>query len=193
MSDMDSVLDAICRMRDHLPRSLNSTFTTGPARLGNIDSAVAMALSFGSSSIGRSAAEAYETLIGRMYACGLGNEQVSMLLASERRLKLADYPDARASVRLDHFAQYGYFPILLGEVLPEDELASQAFSYGTILNGQRWMSQPYGRHFPEMGLNRQRGLVRAAIELTAQVGGEEAGWPLERAMAAVMPYVEAGA
>jgi len=41
-----------------------------------------------------------------------------------------------------------------------------------------------------MRRDRQRVLVQAAIELTAQLGSDAEGWPLERAVAAVMPCKE---
>jgi len=136
------------------------------------------------------AAEAYGMLVRRMYAYGLTEDQVSTLLESDRRLVGRDSPKATAAGRLDDFAQHGYFTILLGEVLTEDELTRQIFSYGTVLNGQNWMSRPCAKYFAEAGRDRQRGLVQAAIMLATECGGEEAGWPLERAMAAVMPHVE---
>lgn len=85
----------------------------------------------------------------------------------------------------------GYMPLTLRDVLPSRETETQAASSATILNSPRWMPRPLGQQFAEMSRSRQRSIVEAAIELTAQLGGEAEGWPLKRAMATVMPHVEA--
>lgn len=43
-----------------------------------------------------------------------------------------------------------------------------------------------GKYFAELSRDRQRALVESAIEVTAQLGGADEEWPLERALAVVM-------
>jgi hypothetical protein len=156
-----------------------------------LDAAMAMSLSMGG--IGRSVveqAERHERLLALTHSFGLTAEQATTLIESDRRLVGRNDPAALLMARLGHLAEHGYLTILLGEVLTEGELIRQTFSYGTILNGRRWMERIYGKRFAELDRDRQRALVKAAIELTLQTGGAEQGWPLERAMAAVMPYLK---
>lgn len=135
-------------------------------------------------------AERYQEFTVRALSMGLTLDQARFILESESLIGSITGRTPGAEARLEHYACYGYLTVLLGEVLTRDELTRQTFSYATVLNDRGWMDDRYAKAFAEMGRNRQRGLAQAAIELTAQLGGEEAGWPLERAMAAVMPHVE---
>lgn len=116
----------------------------------------------------------YREFTVRALSMGLTMEQAKAILNSE--------PDPEAC--LERYACYGYLPVRLGEVLTQEELAGQVFAGGTVLNGD-WMDRRYAKAFAEMSRDRQRGLVKAGIELALQTE-----WPLERAMAAVMPYLE---
>lgn len=141
-------------------------------------------------SIGYSMTERREQFMIRAYGCGLTAVQVETLLNSDDLVAKATGWLGSAEKRLEYYAQHGYLTVLLGEVLSREELAGQPFSYWTVLNGAGWMDRPYARRFAVLGRDRQRGLVQAAIALTTELGGAEQGWPLERAMAAVMPYQE---
>jgi hypothetical protein len=132
----------------------------------------------------------YQDFTVRALSMGLTIDQARFILESEGLVGSITGRTGGAEGRLEHYAQYGYLDIRLGEVLTRDELAGQPFSGVTILNGHRWMDRAYAKHFAELNRGRQRGLVRAAIELTLQVDDVAAGWPLERSMAAVMPYLE---
>lgn len=181
--------EATCKL---LAQAGQTTAEMNAAAKQNMAAVKALGLS-ASGTLGRRMVEQtvrYDEFIVRAQVLGLTAGQAKTLVESDRRLIGCDSPYAAAEVRLDLYLANGYLNILLGEVLTEDELTKQAFGYGTILNAGRWMKRPYARHFAAMSRDQQRGLVLAAIELTAQLGGEPEGWPLERAMAAVMPYSE---
>lgn len=133
----------------------------------------------------------YEAFMRKARAIGLSLKQAETVFRSNAFLAGVGNPAANLEERLDHFAKHAYLTVLLGEVLTLEELKARSFSYGTVLNGQQWMDRRYGKHFAELGRDKQRALVESAIEVTAQLGGAEEGWPLERAMAAVMPSLEA--
>lgn len=115
----------------------------------------------------------YQMFTVRALAMGLTLDQAKIILERE------DDPEEC----LERYARYGYLPVFLGEVLTREELTGQAFSCETVLND--WMDHRYANAFAVMGRARQRGLVKAGIELALQTE-----WPLERAIAAVMPYLE---
>lgn len=136
----------------------------------------------------------YEQFILQARAFGLTNEEAKSVIDCEglhdaARFTVGDVV-TRAELRLQSFAETGYLPVTLSTVLTRDELREQVFSAGTILNDLHWMELSYAKHFRRMSRSRQRTIVLAAIELTAQVGGTPEGWPLERAMAVVMPFQE---
>lgn len=133
--------------------------------------------------LAQSVAARYHDFTVRAVAMGLTMEQAETILSSEGMLTSISNRKGGAEARLEHYACYGYLTVLLGEVLTREELAGQAFGYETVLNG--WMDRRYAKHFAGMNRDRQRGLVKAGIELALQTE-----WPLERAMAAVMPYLE---
>lgn len=125
----------------------------------------------------------YEDFLRKARSLGLSLKQAQTVFRSGNLL--AGYSTASPEARLEHFVKHGYLTVLLSEVLTLEELKEQSFSYGTVLNGR--MDRRYGKHFAEMGRDRQRALVESAIEVTAQLGGADEEWPLERAMAVVMP------
>lgn len=129
----------------------------------------------------------YEDFLRLARSLGLSLKQAETVFRSNAFLASIGDLTARPEERLEHFAKHSYLTVLLGEVLPLEELKKRSFSYGTVLNDQQWMDRRYGKRFAEMGRDRQRALVESAIEVTAQLGGAEEGWPLERAMAVVMP------
>ena len=104
------------------------------------------------------------------------------------------YSVGDAIERLEHrvrlYTMYGYMPLTLGDVLASRRAESRSVDFTTVLNSPRWMPRPLGQQFAEMSRSRQRSMVEAAIELTAQLGGDAEGWPLQRALAAVMPHLE---
>lgn len=154
-----------------------------------IDAAMAMAMS----GLGRQQVDIAvrrEEFVIRARALGLTAEQAETIIRSEGLLTSISGRQGGAEVRLNYYACYGYLTVLLGEVLTGDEMVAQPFSHMAILNGQRWMDRRYGKYFAELEPDKQRGLVRAAIALTIELGGAKEGWPLGRAMAAVMPYQE---
>lgn len=125
----------------------------------------------------------YEDFLRRARSLGLSLHQAQTVFRSGNLL--AGYSTASPEARLEHFAKHGYLTVLLSEVLTLEELKKLSFSYGAVLNGR--MDSRYGKHFAALDRDRQRALVESAIEVTAQLGGTEEGWPLERAMAVVMP------
>jgi hypothetical protein len=127
----------------------------------------------------------YEKFMHKARSAGLSLRQAETVFRSGNFLAGIGDLTARPEDRLEHFAKHGYLTVLLGEVLTLEELTKQSFGYGTVLNDQ--MDRRYGKHFAEMDRDRQRVLVESAIEVTAQLGGAEDGWPLERAMVVVMP------
>lgn len=141
----------------------------------------------------RSISEAtrYEACLIRARAVGMSREQAQMVYDNEQAIA---YSVIDAIERLEHrvrlFTMYGYLPLTLGDVLPWHEVATQAIDSTTVLNSPRWMPRPLGQQFAEMSRSRQRTLVESAVELTAQLGGDAEGWPLKRALAAVMPHLE---
>ena len=181
-------------MNGYDPRSLNSVFTTNPARLGNLDSAVAMSMAFvGPMNLGAVSIVAQRAeFIASATACGLTREQAIRILDVEtRRARVTGLTAmARADARRMQFLGDGYLTMPLYEVLTDEELAQQPFSDETILNGRRWMKYREAKAFNEMDDDRRRVLVQAAIELSTQLGGAEEGWLLERAVNTVMPYQE---
>lgn len=132
----------------------------------------------------------YERFMHKARSLGLSLKQAETVFRSNALLAGIGDLTATPEERLEHFAKHAYLTVLLGEVLSLEELKKQSFSYGTVLNDAQWMDRRYGKHFAEMGRDRQRALVEAAIEVTAQLGGAEEAWPLERAMAVVMPDTE---
>lgn len=125
----------------------------------------------------------YQDFTVRALSMGLTLDQAKTILDSGALMASTGERRGSAEGRLEHYACHGYLEVLLGEVLAQGELAGQAFSYGAVLNGD--MDRRYAKHFAEMSRDRQRGLTKAGIELALQTD-----WPLERAMAAVMPYLE---
>jgi hypothetical protein len=165
--------------------------------VSNLDARMALAMAYqapvGSAGIFREVVETLadrERFMTRALTFGLTVEQAEAILRSDSLIASSTGRLGSAQERLEYYAEHGYLTVLLGEVLAPDEMAAQTFSYATILNGWGWMERGYGKHFAEMDRDRQRALVKAAIELTTQLGGAEQGWPLERAMAVVMPYLE---
>jgi hypothetical protein len=154
-----------------------------------IDAAMAMAMG-GLSRQQVDMAVRYEEFVNRACALGLTAEQAETIIRSEGLLTSISGRQGSADARLEYYACYGYLTVLLGEVLTREEMAEQPFRFETVLNAGSWMSLPYGKHFAGLDRDRQRGLVKAAIALTTELGGAKDGWPLERAMAAVMPYSE---
>lgn len=126
----------------------------------------------------------YQEFTVRALSMGLTFDQAKTLLDSGHLLAISGALRGSAEARLEYYACHGYLTVFLGEVLTREELAGQAFGYETVLNGD-WMDRHYAKCFAEMNRDRQCGLVKAGIELALQTE-----WPLERAMAAVMPYVE---
>lgn len=139
----------------------------------------------GSGLFGRRVTDRYQEFMTRALAFGITVEQAETLLKSDGLVISISGRQGSAEARLEYYACYGYLTVLLGEVLTREELAEQAFPFETVLNSVSWMDRRYARHFSEMERDRQRGLVKAAIELALQ-----AECSLERAMAAVMPYLE---
>lgn len=134
----------------------------------------------------------YESFLVKAQAAGIPLERASAIVRGEAAAGFSFSEAMRhAEARLHLTYEYGYLPMILRDVLDPDELTTVPFSSETILNDWRWMPRPLGRQFAEMAANRQRSIVEAAIELTAQLGGPSEEWPLERAVAAVMPYSEA--
>lgn len=129
----------------------------------------------------------YEDFLRRARSLGLSLRQAETVFRSGALLAGVGDLTATPGDRLNHFAKHGYLTVLLGEVLTLEELAKQSFSYGTVLNGAAWMDRRYGRHFATLGRDKQRGLVEAALAVTDQLSDYEEKWPLERALAVVMP------
>lgn len=127
----------------------------------------------------------YEGFFERARALGLSTDQARWI--AERERNSSDFSDLlwRLDERLRLVAENGWLVVTLDDVLTPDELIAQSFSARTPLNGRQWMQRTYGEHFAELKRDKQRGLTKAGIELALQTE-----WPLERAMAAVMPYVE---
>lgn len=125
----------------------------------------------------------YRDFTVRALSMGLTLDQAKAILDSGALLASTGERRGSAEERLEHYACHGYLTVLLGEVLTQEEMVLQPFSYGAVLNGD--MDGTYAKHFAEMSRDRQRGLTKAGIELALQTE-----WPLERAMAAVMPYLE---
>lgn len=138
-----------------------------------------------------SQATRYEACLIRAEAVG-----ISQIRASEifRKAEAAVYNFDDAIERLEHrvrlFTMYGYMPLAMRDVLTLREIDTRRIDPEAILNRPRWMPDPLGRQFAEMSRDRQRSLVTAALAVTDELGGDAAGWPLERAIAAVMPFQE---
>jgi len=132
----------------------------------------------------------YEALLSRAATIGMSRERAQAIF-DEAQLVAYGFDDAIGCLqhRVRLFEMYGYEPLSVGDVLPWRDIRAQQIDPEVILNRPRWMPDPLGRQFAEMGRDRQRTLVEAAIELTAQLD-DVGGWPLERAMAAVMPQAE---
>jgi hypothetical protein len=132
-----------------------------------------------------------EALLNRAVTLGMSRERAREIFHDA---ELTAYSFDEAIESLEHrvrlFKMYGYMPLTVRDVLAQREIAARQLDPETILNRPRWMPDPLGRQCAEMRHDRQRVLVEAAIELTAQLGGDAEGWPLERAMAAVMPCNE---
>lgn len=132
----------------------------------------------------------YEALLAGAEAVGMSRSRAEEIFRGE---EFRNYSFDEAIERLEHrlrlFTMYGYEPVAVRDVLPWRDIRAQQIDPEMILNRPRWMPDPLGRQFAEMGRDRQRVLVEAAIELTAQLG-DVGGWPLERAMAVVMPHKE---
>jgi hypothetical protein len=135
----------------------------------------------------------FEALLNRAATVGMSRERAQEIFHDA---ELAAYSFDDAIERLEHrvhlFTMYGYMPVAVRDVLawPWRDIEAQQIDPEMILNKPRWMPDPLGRQFAEMRRGRQRTLVEAAVELAVQVGGDAAGWPLERAVAAVMSYKE---
>jgi len=143
----------------------------------------------GTHSIGE--ATRYEAVLNRATALGMSRERTRVIF-DEAQLAACSFEDAveRLQHRVRLFEMYGYEPLTVRDVLAQRDISAQRLDPEMILNRPRWMPDPLGRQFAKMRRDRQRILVQAAVELTAQVGGDAAGWPLERAVAAVMPCKE---
>jgi hypothetical protein len=135
----------------------------------------------------------FEALLNRAATVGMSRERAREIF---HNAELAAYGFDDAIERLEHrvrlFTMYGYMPVAARDVLawPWRDIEAQQIDPEMILNKPRWMPDPLGQQFAEMRRDRQRTLVQAAIELIAQLGGDVEGWPLERAVAAVMPCKE---
>lgn len=162
------------------------------ARLGNLDSATAFAMAYQWNPVTVVVLARREEFFVYADACGFPLSQAEEILKVETRRASATGADALLSARgrLDQMIAKRYTAVRLGRVLTGSELASQDLGAETILNDLRWMPYHLVLHFATMSRDRQRGLALAAIALMTEVGGAEQGWPPERAMAAVMPYVE---
>ena len=144
---------------------------------------------FGGATVAQTAR--YETFLARAHAVGLPDGQARAIFRNEAETGCGFHAAiTRAEQRLSQFYEYGYLPLTLRDVLTRDEINALPFSSETILNSWRWMPSPLGRQFAEMSHDRRRTVVEAAVELTAQLGGNAEGWPLERAMFVVMPDLE---
>lgn len=159
------------------------------ARMTGLDAMMAMTMTYGWNRGGQSAALRRDEFLIRASTLGLTLEKAEKLLRTDFVLTVSGR-EGSAIERLHYYAHYEYLTVLLGEVLTRDELAEQPFAFETALNAASWMNPRYGARFEAMDQDRQQVLVRAAIELTEQLGGTAEGWPLERAMAVVMPYQE---
>lgn len=162
------------------------------SRLGNLDSAVAFAMAYSWNPVAEAVLARREEFFAQADALGFPRSQAEVVLKVEIRRASENGSDGLrgARRRIDQMVQKGYVAVLLRKVLADDELSGQPFSAQTILNDLRWMRYRLVLHVATMSIVHQRGLALAAIELTEQLGGDAEGWPLERAMAAVMPYVE---
>lgn len=131
----------------------------------------------------------YEAVLNRAATVGMPRERARAIFCDAETYSFDD-----AIERLLHrerlFEMYGYLPITVRDVLAWHDIEAQQIDPEMILNKPRWMPDPLGRQFAEMRRDRQRTLVEAAIELAVQLGGDAEGWPLERAVAAVMPCKE---
>lgn len=144
---------------------------------------------FGGATVAQTAR--YETFLTRAHALGLPHGQARTIFRDEAETGCGFHAAiTRAEHRLSQFYEYGYLPLILRDVLTRDEINALPFSSEMILNSWRWMPRPLGQQFAEMNHGRRRTVVEAAVELTAQLGGDAEGWPLERAMAVVMPDTE---
>lgn len=157
---------------------------------------VALSMGFGSG-MGAAGAQSireatrFEALLNRAVAVGMSRERAQAIFCDTEAVTYGfndaiEYLDHR--VRL--FTMYGYMPLAVRDVLTRDEIDTHRVDPEAILNRPRWMPDPLGRQFAEMSRDRQRSLVTAALAVTDELGGSAEGWPLERAMAAVMPYKE---
>lgn len=138
-----------------------------------------------------SQATRFEALLSRAVAVGMSQERAQAVF---RNTEAAAYGFDDAIERLDHrirlFTMYGYMPLAVRDVLGRREIDTRRLDPEAILNRPRWMPDPLGRQFAEMSRDRQRSLVTAALAVTDELGGDAEGWPLERALSAVMPYLE---
>lgn len=132
-----------------------------------------------------------EALLNRAATVGMSREQAQEVFY-DLQLVAYSFDDAIGQLerRVRLFAMYGYMPVAARDVLQWRDIEARQIDPEMILNKPRWMPDPLGQQFAEMRRDRQRTLVQAAIELTAQLGGDAEGWPLERAVAAVMPCKE---
>jgi hypothetical protein len=154
---------------------------------------VSMAVGFGRDagalefrSIGQ--ATRYEACLIRAEAVGISQIRASEIFR-EAEAAVYSFDEAIEYVedRIRRFAMYGYMPLAVRDVLTRREVDTHQADPEAILNRPRWMPDPLGRQFAEMSRDRQRSLVTAALTVTDELGGDAAGWPLERALAAVMP------
>jgi hypothetical protein len=143
----------------------------------------------GTYSIGE--ATRFEALMSRAATLGMSRDRAREIFHDA---ELTAYGFDEAIERLRHrvrlFEMYGYLPVTARDVLAWRDIEVRQIDPEMILNKPRWMPDPLGRQFAEMRRGRQRILVQAAIEVTVQLGGDAEGWPLERAVAAVMPCKE---
>lgn len=180
----ESAFDQLQQDLDTLARHL-AGFETGFSAGGSVPYSDVKSALWRWQQVTRDTEPGYEDFLRRARSLGLSLLQAQTVFRSGNLLAGVGDLTARPEDRLEHFAKHGYLTVLLGEVLTLEELKKQTFSYGTVLNSR--MDRRYGKHFAEMGRDRQRALVEAAIEVTAQIGGADEEWPLERAMAVVMP------
>lgn len=133
----------------------------------------------------------YEALLVRAEAVGMSRSRAEEIFRGE---EFSSYSFDEAAEHLEHwvhrFTMYGYMPLTARDVLTRREIDAYQIDPGMILNRPRWMPAPLGQQFAEMTSGRQRTIVEAAIEVTKQLGGAAESWPLERALAAVMPHLE---
>lgn len=133
----------------------------------------------------------YQACLSRAEAVGMSRKRAEAVFRDEEfRSYGFDEAIDRLEGQLRRMAMYGYLPLTARDVLTQRQIEAHKINPEAILNRPRWMPAPLGQQFAEMSRDRQRSLVTAALAVTAELGGDAQGWPLERAMAAVMPFQE---